>query len=699
MRQLLQHLGNGQTTVLDVPAPGPQRGALLISTTHSLISAGTERMLVDFGRAGWIGKARQQPEKVRAVLNKVRANGVVETFRAVRSKLAQPIPLGYCHVGRVVDAGGDEGSTRPAFVAGERVVSNAPHAEVVTVSRHLCAKIPDGVSDEAATFTPLAAIALEGIHLLAPQPGDRVVVTGLGLIGQLAVRILRAMGCEVLGFDPSPERRALAERSGARVAAGDAVAAALSWTSGKGVAGVLITASTSSNEVVNEAARSCRRRGRVVLVGVVGLQLNRADFYRNEVSFQVSCSYGTRDGTAEHSAWRNFDRVLAWMARGVLPVEDLITHRHDFTDAPAAYGALADRSSLGILLRYARTGEELLSRTVNLPRSAGERGARTGFALVGAGNFAVRTLLPALAGVSTAPPVVAVVSRQGAAAFLAGVVAHADEVTTDFDRVLRDPAVTAVILTTRHDTHADQAVAALRAGKHVWVEKPLALRLADLDAVAQAARASGRMLLVGFNRRFAPMAQALRTALSARAEAGRITITVNAGRLDPDHWTLDPRIGGGRIVGEACHFVDLVRFLVGATIVAVDCTRRDTDGQDGGAFDLQFANGWRGTIDYRTDLPAHHPKERIEVSGRDFDAEIDNWARLTTRGLGGLRHGAFWNRSPRKGHRDALAAFVAGTRGAPTPMPLEEILEVSRWSVAMQAAVGIGAVDAPQLSP
>lgn len=699
MRQLLQNLGNGQTTVVDVPAPGPQCGALLVRTTCSLISAGTERMLLDFGRAGWIGKARQQPEKVRAVLAKIRANGVMETLRAVRSKLAQPIPLGYCQVGRVLDAGHDDGAVRAAFVAGDRVVSNGPHAEIVTVSRNVCAKIPDGVSDEAAAFTPLAAIALEGIHLLAPEPGDRVVVTGLGLIGQLAVRILRAMDCEVLGLDPSPERRALAERSGVRVAAGDPVAASLSWTGGKGVAGVLITASTPSHEVVNQAARSCRRRGRVVLVGVVGLQLNRADFYRHEVSFQVSCSYGTRDGTAEHSAWRNFERVLSWMSRGVLSVDDLITHRYDFADAPAAYGALADRSSLGILLHYERAEAGLLDRTARLSLTTVPRGERSGFALVGAGNFAVRTLLPALARVAAAPPIVTVVSRQGVAAWLGGVMAGADEATTDFERVLRDPAVSAVLLTTRHDIHAEQAVAALLAGKHVWVEKPLALREADIDEIAGTVRTSGRVLMVGFNRRFAPMATALHAALGSGVGPGRIAVTVNAGRIDPDHWSLDPRIGGGRIVGEGCHFVDLLRFLAGSAIVAAECTRRDTDGQDGGAFDLHFANGWRGTIDYRTDLPAHHPKERIEITGEKFHAEIDNWARLTTRGLGGLSQGGLWNRSPDKGHREALAAFIAASRGAPPPMPLEEIIEVSRWSIAMQAMAAVGAVRAAKPFP
>lgn len=723
--------------VLDVPAPGPQRGTLLIRATRSLISAGTERMLVDFGKAGWLGKARQQPEKVRAVLNKVRANGLIETVRAVRSKLSQPIPLGYCQVGVVVAVGDDaedggrtadlrgdtpllgptlvgEGNapqrsatpleresesgghspttkgqeaSAPRFSSGDRVVSNGPHSEIVSVSHHLCARIPDKVSDEAAAFTPLAAIALEGIHLLAPQPGDKVVVTGLGLIGQLAVRILRAMGCEVLGLDPSAERRALAERSGASCAIGDPVFAALAWTSGKGVAGVLITASTSSNEVVNQAARSCRRRGKVVLVGIVGLQLNRADFYRNEVSFQVSCSYGARDGQGEHAARRNFEQVLAWMAAGQLPVEDLITHRFDFEDSHAAYGALANRSSLGILLRYREAAPEVLARTLTITPTAALSGAAVGVAVIGAGNFALRTLLPALTSLNRPVRVECVVSRQGAAALLGAQAAGAGQASTDSAVALRHSAVNAVIITTRHDAHAREAICALQAGKHVWVEKPLCLTFEELGSIQTAVAAALRppILMVGFNRRFAPIAVALRAALAARPAARRLVVTVNAGRLDLDHWTLDPATGGGRIVGEACHFVDLLRFLVGTAIADVRCVRRDSDGQDGGAFELSFADGSSALLDYRTDLPAHHPKEIIEVTGVNRErAVIQNWARLRTEGMGGLSVGNPFSRTPRKGHREALQAFFAAISGDGPAMPLDEIFEVSRWAIVMQ---------------
>lgn len=695
---------------MDVPAPGPRHGALLIRTTRSLISAGTERMLVDFGKAGWIGKARQQPEKVRAVLNKIRSNGLVETMRAVRAKLQQPIPLGYCQVGQVVAVGEPsakgKGVSEMAFAVGDRVVSNGSHAEVVSVSQDLCARVPDAVTDDAATFTPLCAIALQGINLLGISPGDKVVVTGLGLIGQLAVRILLAGGCEVLGLDPSPERRALAEKSGARTAGGDPVAAVLGWTQGQGVAGVLITASTPSNEVVNQAARSCRRRGKVVLVGVVGLQLNRADFYRNEISFQVSCSYGARNSSEPSSAQSNFNQVLAWMAAGKLPVEDLITHRFDFGVAPDAYAKLADRNALGIVLGYDGSSndrrqtadgsgqrQDVLVRTVELKAKGLEpRAGLPRVAVIGAGNFATRTLLPAMAGLVSPPAIAAVASAQGASALLAAQSCGAERATTDVAAVLADPSVEGVFITTRHDAHAAQTVEALKSGKHVWVEKPLCLTLDELRSLEAALSSSplplgGRrpILMVGFNRRFAPMAVTLRQAIAARPGPHSLSITVNAGRLDPDHWTLDPRVGGGRIVGEGCHFVDLARFLTSSSIKEVRCRRRDTDGQDGGEFEVIFRNGAVATIDYRTDLAAHIPKEMITASGEGWSAQIHNWSRLKSEGLGGLGHGSPWSRTPHKGHPEALAAFLESVRSGTPPIALDEIFEASRWSIAMQA--------------
>ena len=688
MKQLLQDLGKGETRLEEVPSPVGRRGTVVVRTVCSLVSAGTERMLVDFGRAGWLGKLRQQPERVREVWGKVRTNGVGATVAAIRSKLSQPIALGYCQVGEVVGGGGE-------FAVGERVVSNGSHAEVVAVSSRLCASIPDGVTDEEAAFTPLAAIALEGIHLLEVRAGDRVVVMGLGLIGQLAVRLLLGRGCRVLGWDPSVARCEMARASGAEIPSGvDLAGAALAWSSGHGVAGVLITASTKSDDPVSQAARSCRRRGKVVLVGVVGLKLNRADFYRNEVAFQVSCSYGERTHTGPGSVRANFGEVLEEMAAGRLAVRDLVTERFSFAEAPRAYDRLTgDKSALGLVLEYGRGRVDAGSTVMSLGDAAGGGPA---VALVGAGNFAVRTLLPAMMGLQPRPRLDVVISNQGYQAVLAAK-------RFGGARAATDPGVhldaEAVFLCTRHNAHADDAVRFLSAGKSVWVEKPLALSVEDVDRVGLAAREAGKCLMVGFNRRFAPAAVLLRGALAGRTGEIKFRAEINAGRLDPEHWTLDPNIGGGRIVGEVCHWVDLARYLAGGAIEEIRCERHDRDGQDGGCYVLRFAGGAEAIIDYRTDLPPDVAKERIEVVGAGWRADIHNWARLRTEGLGGLSWGGRWSKAPRKGHPEALRAFLAAAEGkGAAPIPMEEILEVSRVAVLMQAmqagdvrSVGCGA--------
>ncbi len=660
---------------MEVPPPTGRPGVVVVQSVCSLVSAGTERMLVDFGRAGLVGKLRQQPERVREVLGKVRANGLSATVGAIRSKLAQPIALGYCQVGVVVHGGGE-------FAVGERVVSNGPHAEVVSVSGRLAARIPEGVADEAASFTPLAAIALEGIHLLEARRGDRVVVMGLGLIGQLAVRLLLARGCLVLGWDPSGEKREMARLAGAEIPAGqDLVGSAFSWSGGLGVAGVLITASTKSDEPVSQAARVCRRRGKVVLVGVVGLHLNRADFYRNEVAFQVSCSYGERTHTGPGSVRANFEEVLGDMAEGRLVVRDLVTANFPFSEAARAYDRLtADRSALGLVLEYGKDRVNAAGGELRLGESVGNGPM---VALVGAGNFGVRTLLPALMALEPRPRLDVIISNQGYQAALAARRFGAWRAATDPNVHVKADAV---FLCTRHDAHADDAVRYLSAGKSVWVEKPLGLTEEDVARVGEAARNAGKCLMVGFNRRFAPAAVLLRGALASRGGSMKFRAVINAGRLDPDHWTLDPKAGGGRIVGEACHWVDLARYLIGRPVEEILCERHDRDGQDGGCYVLRFPGGSEAVIDYRTDLPGHVPKEQIEVTGSGWRAEIQNWAKLRSEGLGGLSWGGRWSKAPRKGHPEALRAFVEAAEGrGSAPMALEEILEVSRLAVWMQA--------------
>jgi len=672
LRQIVQHLGSGRTELVDVPAPGPRRGRLLVRATRSLVSLGTERMLVEFGRGNWLSKARQQPEKFRAVLAKIRSEGFFATVAAVRSKLAQPIPLGYCHVGQVLDAGDVLG-----FSAGDRVVSNSPHAEVVSATPAFAAQIPASVSDEHAAFTPLAAIALQGLRLLDAKPGETVVVMGLGLIGQLAVRLLRARGVHVIGVDPDAQKLADAKLAGALV---PELGTPLSALLPGGVAGVLITASTSSDEPVNQAARLCRRRGRVVLVGVTGLKLNRADFYENEVTFQVSRSYGATDAADPSSIRANFDEVLALMASGSLDVAPLLTSRHPFAASPQIYDDLRRPGAYGLLIEYAVPNESLV-RT--LPGGDWDSRTHGGIGIIGCGNFASRVLVPELRRQGASPSAFA--SANGLSAkLLAG---NAATSTTDSSALLDQPGLSTVFIATRHGEHGELVRSALRAGKHVWVEKPLALTEADLDATMAVARSSSGILAVGFNRRFAPLAVRLRAALAAKAGARRFTVDINAGRLTADHWTLDSQQGGGRIVGETCHFVDLLRFLSGCAIVSVRALSRDVDGQDGGCFELRFANGDVAALNYRTDLPSNLPKEQLSVSGDGWSAKIDNWKSLRATNLSGASAGPAWLGGPArgKGHAEALTAFLSAVRtGGPAPVSLDEIEEVSRWSIRMQ---------------
>jgi predicted dehydrogenase/NADPH:quinone reductase-like Zn-dependent oxidoreductase len=672
MLQLLQHLDNGRTSLLEVPASSCRQGVLVVAARASLVSAGTERMLVDFGKAGLLGKVLAQPEKARQAWDKVCSQGLLPTLSAIRSKLSWPIPLGYCHVGTVVQPGGE-------FQIGDRVVSNSNHAEVVTPSSRMCARVPSEVDDEQAAFAPLAAIALNGIGLLRTSPGDQVAVVGLGLIGQLAVRILIAKGCKVMGLDPDPARLVMAERCGAYVPkeGADPVRAALSWTQGQGVAGVLITASSQSNEIVSQAARSCQWRGRVVLVGVVGLRLNRADFYANEATFQVSQSYGERSHEGPGSAKANFTEVLALMASGQLKVGDLITHRFDFGQAASAYEQLANPASLGIILRY--PGNPSPETSIRLKPAASKAGT---LAVIGAGNYATRTLLPALTRLQDAPAIKVIASNQGYQAYLAAERFGAEMATTDVSLALKDSDIGGVIVTTRHDQHASLAQAALEAGKYPWVEKPLALTEVGLTSIAAAAE--GRKLMVGFNRRFAPAATKLKAATENRPGPRRFSAVINAGVLEKGHWTLDRAKGGGRIVGEACHFVDLARFLVGSPIRTLRCTRRDLDGQDGGCFVLEFVDGSSAIIDYRTDLPDSLPKEDIEFSGQGWSSRILNWTRLTSDGLGVSWRS--WFVGPQKGQREALHAYLSSlaSPSLPAPIPLPELLEVSRAAILMQ---------------
>ena len=705
MKQILQSLKDGTTHLTDVPTPSAARGQLLIHTTTSLVSAGTERMLVEFGKAGWIDKARQQPDKVRMVLDKARTDGVAATIDAVRSKLDQPLALGYCNVGRVAELG----SGVDGFAVGDRVVSNGKHAEVVCVPRNLCARIPEGVNDEQASFTVLAAVGLQGIRLAGPSLGECVVVTGLGLVGLLTVQLLRAQGCRVLGIDFAAARLELARQFGAEVvnpAAGeDPVAAALAFSRGRGVDAVFIAADTRSSEPVHQAAAMCRKRGRIVLIGVTGLELSRADFYEKELSFQVSCSYGPgrydpayEEGDQDYPVgfvrWteqRNFEAVLDLMAAGWLDVAPLVSHRFALQQAEDAYALLSsDTLTLGIVLQYpaAAGGADepdpaLGRRTVPLAAQPSRPG-RGGVAFFGAGNYAGRVLIPAFKAAGA--DLRTIISGGGVSAVHFGKKYGFAEAGTDGTAMLADAAVDTVVIATRHNAHARQVLAALKAGKHVFCEKPLCLTLEELAEIEAAAAARpDQHLLVGFNRRFAPQVQKIQELLTSASGPKSFIMTVNAGEIPPDHWTQDRAVGGGRIIGEACHFIDLLRFLAGAPIIHHHITAigrhpalavRD----DKVSITLEFADGSVGTVHYLANGHKGFPKERLEVFCAGRVLQLDNFRTLRGWGWKGFSRMYLWRQD--KGTQQCVNAFMAAVRNEqPVQVPLQEIVEVSRISI------------------
>ena len=698
MKQILQNIANGETQLVEVPCPQNKNGQLLISTTKSLVSVGTERMLIDFGKSGWIQKARSQPDKVKMVLGKVKTDGLMPTIDAVRSKLDQPLPLGYCNVGIVQDNGGT------AFEVGSRVISNGNHAEIVRVPKNLCASIPDNVDDESAAFTVLAAIAMQGVRIANPTIGETVVVTGLGLIGLITVQLLRANGCRVLGIDFDSSKCAMAREFGAETVdlsqGEDAIAKANAFSRGQGVDAVIITASTKSNDPVSHGANMCRQRGRIVLVGVVGLELSRADFYEKEISFQVSCSYGPGRYDTEYEdkgndypvgfvRWteqRNFEAVLDLMSSGALDMKPLISHRFEIDDAIDAYKCLDDRSSLGILLNYSSNADDLLTKklvSIREQQNYTAQDAVCGF--IGGGNYASRVLIPAFKDAGA--KLDTLLTSGGVSAVHHGKKNDFANASTDLTQLLEKKAVNTVVIATQHNLHAEQVIQAINAGKNVFVEKPLALTHDELDAIEAAYNEQQGQckVMVGYNRRFAPHVIKMKKLLANVAEPKAFIMTMNAGAIPSDHWTQDPDIGGGRIIGEACHYIDLMRFLAGSEITGFTATcMGKADGvditEDKASITLTFKDGSFGTINYLANGGKAFAKERIEVFANDGVLQIDNFRKLIGYDWKGFSKEKLMTQD--KGQANCSTAFIESIQsGQASPISFDEIMEVARCSV------------------
>ena len=696
-------MSSGQSLLIEAPVPSNKHGHLLINTTTTLISAGTERMLVDFGKANFVDKARQQPDKVKMVLEKVKTEGLLTTIDSVKSKLSQPLPLGYCNVGVISVVGKDS----DAFKVGQRVVSNGPHADVVRVAKNLVAKVPENVSDEEASFTVVASIGLQGIRLAKPTIGECFVVTGVGLIGLLTVQMLRAQGCRVLAIDFDQSKLDLAKQFGAETCnpgnGEDPVAAGIAFSRGNGVDGVIITASTKSNDPVTQAARMSRKRGRIILVGVIGLELNRADFYEKELTFQVSCSYGPgrydpsyedegNDYPLAFVRWteqRNFEAILDMMSGGQINVKPLITHRFKFENASEAYDLLTtDKSALGILLQYESDVVARHEKTIKLTDSPVYQPNEPVVGFIGAGNYASRMLIPAFK--KAGAQFHSIATSGGVNGVIHGSKAGFAEATTDTQKMIDEPSINTIAIVTRHNSHAYFVQQALKAGKNVFVEKPLAIsreELADVEAAySQAIKAEKPpKLMVGFNRRFSPQIQKIKALLVPIKEPKSFIMTMNAGSIPADHWTQDNSVGGGRIIGEACHFIDLMRYLADSEIVSVQARRMGDSvtlevTEDKAAIILGFADGSFGTIQYLANGAASFPKERIEVFAAGGTLQLDNFIKLKGFNWKGFKKLNLWKQD--KGQAACSAAFIESVKnGTQAPIPANELFEIAKVTI------------------
>ncbi|MGY8910564.1 MAG: bi-domain-containing oxidoreductase [Flavobacteriales bacterium] len=692
MKQIIQDLKKGDTILEEVPVPGVKTGSVLIKTTKTLVSLGTEKMLVEFGKANFIQKAKQQPDKVKMVLDKVKTDGLKPTLNAVFNKLGQPLPLGYCNVGKVVALG--KGVTE--FKVGDRVASNGNHAEYVLVPKNLVAKIPDNVTDEEAVFTVIGSIGLQGIRLLNPTFGETIVVVGLGLIGLVTAELLKANGCNVIGFDFDTEKVRIAKEKGIiaiNPAEGtDQVKFVESYTNGIGADGVVITASSKSNDIIAQSAQMCRKLGRVILVGVIGLDISRADFYNKEITFQVSCSYGPgrydeeyenkgNDYPIGYVRWtekRNFDAVLNAISNGSLDVKPLITERIPLADYDKIYGNMGTSKAIASILEYNTTEEPVSTVKINDKSFKDNKGV---IGVIGAGNFTSATILPSLKKLNVAIKYIA--SSGGLSSTTMAKQYNIANSTTNYKEILTDSDTDLVLITTKHNMHASMVLESLKADKSVFVEKPLALKIDDLDKIQSKYNQHNVSVSVGFNRRFAPLAKQMKKVLGNDNAPMNIIATMNAGFIPANVWVHDMEVGGGRIIGEACHYIDLCTYFSGSKVVAVCMNSMGTNPEentDNASILLKYQNGTNAVINYFANGSKAYSKERVEVFSQERTLIMDNWRKLNGYGFKGFSK---CSSKQDKGHYNQFNELINQQKnGGNSIIPFDEIVNTTKASFA-----------------
>ena len=706
MKQVIQSLSSGVIEIIELPVPEIGDNEILVQSSCSLISSGTERMLINFGESNLFQKARKNPERVKEVLNKAIVDGPLLAYDAVSKKLEEPIPLGYCNVGKVIKKG--KGVSN--FEIGDRVVSNGPHAEYVKINKNLCAKIPNEVSDEEASFTILASIGLQGIRLAKPTLGETFVVCGLGLIGLLTAQLLKANGCNVFGLDLAPERKKLAETLGIKSLNSNNEKEIISWcmslTNNIGVDGFLITTATKSNSPIDIASQSCRQRGRIILIGTAGININREYFYKKELTFKVSCSYGPGRydpiyeengvdypiGFVRWTEQRNFESVLQILKQNSLDVKDLISKRFDITEAESAYHLLnSDQTTIGILFQY-KSFSEKDKKSLKF-KDLVENKSSIDLSVIGAGNYAKRVIIPILRKKDI--NLQTIYSRSGFESTLIAKKYKFKESSTDLNRVWNNNKENTLIILTRHNTHAEFIVKALRSGKNVFVEKPMCTSEKELEDIAKAYKDSrrndgkGPVLMVGFNRRFSSLIQLLRKDLMQINSPKAFTITCNAGYLDKNHWTNDLDIGGGRLIGEACHFLDLIMYLAESKIIDLNVIYSQDEKvcPDTFTLNMKFENGSIGNINYFSNGNKKFQKERLEVftSGRIY--QIQNFQKLKVWGSPNLNTVRKLNQD--KGQKECIDSFIESIKNSTlSPIPFIEMYEVHKWLLFAHKKIG-----------
>lgn len=705
MKQIVQSFKTGKLSVVDVPPPSLRPEGVLVRTAASLVSAGTERMLVEFAEKNLVQKARARPDLVRQVVDKAQREGVLTTVDSVRNRLDQPLPLGYSTAGIVVEVGREAG----VFQVGERVAcaggGYASHAEMTYVPRTLAVKLPPEVAFESASFTTLGAIALQGIRQADVVLGHKVAVIGLGLLGQLTVQLLKAAGCNVFGVDIDPQRVQLALESGADAASGTdtALSDGQTFTLSRGFDAILITADTKSNDPVVLAGELARDRAIVVAVGAVGLEIPRKVYYEKELDLRLSRSYGPGRYDSEYEdkghdypygyvRWteqRNMEAFVQLLSSGAIDVAPLITHRFPIDDAVMAYDIVVGKTSepsMGVVLTYSAE-HELIDR-ISLRRESvapklrstpkegnpGQPAVRIG--MLGAGNFVNATLLPAMQKLDELE-LVGIVSGAGVSARSSGDRFGFAYCASDESSLLADDRINWVVVATRHNFHAGQAINAMRGGKSVFVEKPLALNREELNEVVRVQQETGMQFIVGFNRRFAPLVQEMRRFINSRQRPLVANYRINAGSIPNSHWTQDSAVGGRRIIGEACHFIDLLQFLIGATCTSVFAMPiRTVEGvvDDELIIAMNFSDGSVGTVTYTAGGDKAFGKERIELLGDGRVAVLDDYRSLQCI-VNGKRSRSHSRLRPEKGHRQEWEAIVGAVcRGLPLPISIDEII-------------------------